>query len=558
MRLPTPNSALSNSQFHSFRILKGLARAAAVLLFILTAGWALTGAVHAGFGRSNFDQCSNQNNTLGQCKWIGSNVQDNNSVYIEGMALTQRIYFDEVTNRATSPGTTHVLTWETQWTKGSKHAYDWINSWAQAQALSTAVGGFSLTMNFCSDLSTAGQAPTITDNCNSLIASNGDAAAGAYRLQVPVPDDSYVSGQCDSGLCNTQDRINAFEAIWGNRTIDVYTDQPITATLTQEHKGCTGSVYANGADSGDTDQCWTLTVVPTNTSNPITKIIVLAAGHISAGWDPANQPNVGWGGQFSAGNISGSPYHFKALKFDDSGGSVDNQLNATAIPIRPTLSTTVSSSTVSYPTQFRDTATIVGTNALGAPQGSIYFYICGPTANPTPCNTNTATVHSINALTTGANNTSTASSNLYSPTSNGYYCFAIGYLRTKTQPPGYNHYSNETQTVTTNECVLVTGAPTAADLVSFTGRTTDKGVNLKWQTGTELNTVGFNVWRKAGKQDWKLVSASALEAKNLGSVNGAKYAFTDATAKVGKTYRYKLQVLNTSGESDWSAVIRVK
>lgn len=530
-----------------------LIRLSTVLIVAVFIGFAFTKSVNAGYVRSSFLQCSNQNNTLGQCKWIGSNVQDQNSVYIEGMALAQRIYYDGITNRATSPQTTHVISWNTQWTKGSKHAYDWLVSYAQAQALSTAVGGFALTMNYCADLSTAGQAPTETDNCNAVY-PNGN------HISVAVPDDSFISGQCDVGLCTTQDRINAFESLFGNRTIDVYTNQPVTGTLTQEHKSCAGSTYANGADSGDKDQCWTLTLVPTNTANPPTIVVIQAAGHISAGWDPANQDGVGWGGQFSAGNISGSPYHFKDIKLDGEGGSQDNQLNATAIPVRPTLSTAVSAATVSYPTQFRDTATITGISGLGAPQGKVYFYICGPTQTITPCNTNTATVQSIVNLTTGANNTSTAQSTLYTPTQNGYYCFAIGYLRTKTNPPGYNHYSNQTQTVTTNECVQVTGAPTSAELLSFNAKRLKDPTKVQtvWVTGTELNVVGFKVWRKATGGEWKLLTHSPVAPVYAGQVNGGKYKFVDDTAKLNKSYRYKLEIVNANNQSQWSDVVAVR
>jgi hypothetical protein len=529
-------------------------RGLVALLVVFVLAIALTKDADAGFVRSSFLQCSNQNNTLGQCKWIGSNVQDNNSVYIEGMALAQRVYYDGVTNRAASPQTTHVITWNTQWTKGSRHAYDWLVSYAQAQALSTAVGGFALTMNYCSDLSTSGQSPTETDNCNAVYPSGN-------HVSVSVPDDSYVSGQCDSGLCNTQDRINAFEALFGNRTIDVYTNQPVTATLTQQHKNCTaGSTYANGADSGDQEQCWTLTLVPTNTANPPTVILIQAAGHISAGWDPQNQNGVGWGGQFSAGNISGSPYHFKDIKLDGSGGSQDNQLNATAIPPRPTLSTSVSTTSVTYPTSFRDNATVVGTSGLGAPQGKVYFYVCGPTPTPTACNTNTATVVSSNTLTTGANNTSTTQSSFFTPTQNitGYYCFAIGYLRTNTNPPGFNHYSNETQTTTTNECVLVTAAATAANLVAFHGERTEKGaVRVRWQTGTELNTLGFNVWRKTKASGWEKITTDPLPAKYVGSIGGGTYKFTDRNAITGQTQKYKIELV-TPGRSEWSDVVTVK
>jgi hypothetical protein len=73
-----------------------LGRALAMVVCILTLGVILTDPALAANNRKDFAQCSNNNPALGQCVWIGSNVQDNNSVYIEGMALAQRLMFDNV------------------------------------------------------------------------------------------------------------------------------------------------------------------------------------------------------------------------------------------------------------------------------------------------------------------------------------------------------------------------------------------------------------------------------------------------------------------------------
>lgn len=533
--------SLSSTSYPIGRIL-GVLSSIAIFTTLLLALTQVAAATN--FSQSDFTQCSNENNTLGQCNWIGSNVQSNNSVYIEGMALAQRMMFDGVTARATVPTTTHVLEWDTEWTKGGKHAYDYLVSYAQAQALSTAIGGFSLTMNQCSQLGGGGPP---TSECTSVTGVSG------FHLAVNVPDDPYVSAECDTGLCNTQDRIDKFEALFGNRTIDVYTDKQVTATLTMTHD------VANLADTGDNFQHWTLTIVPTDTANPPTIILVQAAGHIAPGWDPENEDGVGWGGQFSAGNIAGSPYHFKNLQLDSGGGSQDNQLNATAIPVRPTLSTTVANVSGTYPFSITDTATAVGTNGLGAPQGKIYFYVCGPTVTPTACNTNTATIVSKTTLVTGANNTSTATSSAYFPSnSTGYWCFAIGYSRVHTNPPGYDHYSNETSTLTTNECVLITSNPTAAELVLFKGQLAKRGVRLQWETGTEMTIMGFNVWRRARGGAWQRLNAAAIPAKNLGRIEGSTYSYRDRTAGGGAVYRYKLEILETLQASKWSSVVRVK
>lgn len=106
--------------------------------------------------------------------------------------------------------------------------------------------------------------------------------------------------------------------------------------------------------------------------------------------------------------------------------------------------------------------------------------------------------------------------------------------------------------------IEATSAPTALDLASFSGRAQANKVNLKWETGSEMNTLGFNVWRKQGKAGWKQLNADTIAAKNPGNLSGNKYSFTDANRKAGKTYRYKLQVLSADGSSSWSRIVRVK
>jgi len=101
-------------------------------------------------------------------------------------------------------------------------------------------------------------------------------------------------------------------------------------------------------------------------------------------------------------------------------------------------------------------------------------------------------------------------------------------------------------------------SPTSADLVSFKASRGAKGISVKWETGSELTVMGFNVWRKNGKGSWKQLNAQVIEAKNLGSPSGASYTYSDKSVKEGKTYRYKLEILKSSGKADWSDVIKIK
>jgi len=113
-------------------------------------------------------------------------------------------------------------------------------------------------------------------------------------------------------------------------------------------------------------------------------------------------------------------------------------------------------------------------------------------------------------------------------------------------------------------------SPSAVDLAALQARLTKKqNVVVKWETGNELNLLGFNVWRKVGekgtgkqgngkKSKWLKLNAAMIAAENVGQLGGAHYTFTDRDVKPGKTYRYKLELVRPSGQSEFSQPLRVR
>ncbi len=106
--------------------------------------------------------------------------------------------------------------------------------------------------------------------------------------------------------------------------------------------------------------------------------------------------------------------------------------------------------------------------------------------------------------------------------------------------------------------IVVQGTATASLLNSFTVKANAKAITVKWETGAEMNMLGFNVWRKVDDKEWRVVNKELIAAQQMGSVNGASYTFKDANIKPGKTYRYKLELVLTDGPSDWSKVVKVQ
>lgn len=95
-------------------------------------------------------------------------------------------------------------------------------------------------------------------------------------------------------------------------------------------------------------------------------------------------------------------------------------------------------------------------------------------------------------------------------------------------------------------------------LVEFSGKVTKtKKVHLYWDTGTEVNLVGFNVWKKAGNGEFVLLNANLIPART-GLAVGNSYSLLDKRVKPGTKYRYKLEVISVDGYSAWSDAVSLK
>jgi hypothetical protein len=108
---------------------------------------------------------------------------------------------------------------------------------------------------------------------------------------------------------------------------------------------------------------------------------------------------------------------------------------------------------------------------------------------------------------------------------------------------------------TGNGQVTITYAnPTAITLASASAARTEKGVLVRWRTGTEAELLGFHVYRSRG-HSWKRLTHSLIVAKV--SVSGASYRLLDRTARRGVPYRYRIKAVNRDGTANWFGPVRV-
>ena len=91
-------------------------------------------------------------------------------------------------------------------------------------------------------------------------------------------------------------------------------------------------------------------------------------------------------------------------------------------------------------------------------------------------------------------------------------------------------------------------ASTAVGLASFTARGFDSSVLVEWETGSELDNLGFHLYRGLTENGpWERLTASLIPG--LGSSpEGKRYSFLDPGLRNGVAYYYRLEDVDRSGQ----------
>ena len=106
--------------------------------------------------------------------------------------------------------------------------------------------------------------------------------------------------------------------------------------------------------------------------------------------------------------------------------------------------------------------------------------------------------------------------------------------------------------VTAIDQTFVFGAPvpTAVDLAAFSARGLDGAVELSWETASELDNLGFHIYRgEMTEGPYERITSAAIPG--LGSSPaGAHYRYVDSAVTNGRTYFYQLEDIETTGETE--------
>ena len=101
--------------------------------------------------------------------------------------------------------------------------------------------------------------------------------------------------------------------------------------------------------------------------------------------------------------------------------------------------------------------------------------------------------------------------------------------------------------------------PAAVDLIRFEAKLKRAGIRLVWETASEIDNLGFNVYRaEVADGPWMQLNDALIPSQAPGSPTGAIYRFTDRNVQVGGVYYYLLEDVDTHGQANAHGPIRVE
>jgi hypothetical protein len=95
--------------------------------------------------------------------------------------------------------------------------------------------------------------------------------------------------------------------------------------------------------------------------------------------------------------------------------------------------------------------------------------------------------------------------------------------------------------------ILASTDPTSVTFLSFTAERTTQTVTLNWETASEIDLLGFNLYRAASPDGERVqLNAEVIPLNGPGGVIGSSYTYIDSDVSSDLTYYYWLEGLDLS------------
>jgi len=102
--------------------------------------------------------------------------------------------------------------------------------------------------------------------------------------------------------------------------------------------------------------------------------------------------------------------------------------------------------------------------------------------------------------------------------------------------------------------IVVNDTALPVEIINFKAISQTNGINLKWQTDTEINNYGFDIEKNIDNTGWIKIGF----IKGAGNSNNIKnYYFFDTSINQGKQYFYRLKQIDNSGKFTYSNEIKI-
>ena len=117
--------------------------------------------------------------------------------------------------------------------------------------------------------------------------------------------------------------------------------------------------------------------------------------------------------------------------------------------------------------------------------------------------------------------------------------------------------SQETDPVSDDASFVIRAKPSAVNLARFEAFSQEQGILVEWETATELDNLGFNLYRaETATGPWVQLNETLIPAANPGAVFGAVYTWNDAAVEPGATYFYRLEDVDIEGISTFHGPVQ--